>query len=329
MKILLNANGSSTIGLGHVFRCLTIANEIKTIVPKSELFFIGNIESTLKENLLNDFTCLDPSINKEQIIKLIKNADIFISDILNTPNDHISRIRTLNPLLKIICIDNNTHLKKINEADIVFNANLFNRINFINGDTKYYLGPKYMILRPDFRNKPPINFKNKTIFICFGGADDKGYTLNAIKAIKNLEINMDINIIVGPLFRHIDELNQLINNPNFHIFINPTNIIELMLKTSLAIVSAGIILYEVSALGIPSIVIPQVDHQSDIAEEFSKNRACINLGQNAEVRIISKNLTKLLSEEKLRKNISSNAKNFVDGKGLDRFIKIILEDSNV
>jgi spore coat polysaccharide biosynthesis predicted glycosyltransferase SpsG len=237
----------------------------------------------------------------------------------------------LNPQIKTICIDNNTKFKKIKSADIVFNANVFDESELMEDGTKYYLGPDYMILREKFEF---IKRKNdlkecKNVFISFGGADEKGCTINVLKSLKNLKNDLNFHVIVGPLFNYSEDLKRLANNDKrIKIFKQPGNIIELMEKSDLAITAAGITLYELSYLGIPSLVIPQVEHQKKIADAFAKKEACINLGDNPTVADISTNLKKLLSNESIRNVYHKNSMNFIDGNGLKRFFIIILDDLN-
>lgn len=326
MKVIINADGGNKIGLGHIFRCSNIAHYIKSIYNNIDIYFITNSPPAITDTILKDFVCLN-SINNEYDIKgLIENSHLFLSDILDTSNLYVSRIRKFNPQIKIICIDNNTHFKKINAADVVINANVFSKSSKTNIDgTTYYLGPKYMILRNEFlklrNNRKSKNLKR--LFISFGGIDEQGITLKAIKSVLNLELDLKIDIVIGPLFNFQEELNKLINNnKKFKIYENPENIIEIMSSANLAIISAGITLYEICSLGIPSIVIPLVAHQSDIAKTFSENGACVNIGKDTDYKEISSSLNKLIKDKNQRDSLSTNARNFVDGKGLNRFIEI-------
>ncbi len=328
MQILFTANGSVKMGLGHIFRCRTIADELIKINPNIKIFFISNANNKLKNTILKGYICLNPKNDNDKIANLIKNSDMIISDILNTSNKYISQVKYINPDIKIVCIDNNTNLKLIKDADYVFNANIFNKENFTNNKTSYFLGPQYMILNKKIKNLNNPNFNENKIFVCFGGSDAKRYTINTINALKQITpaLDLHVDIVIGPLFENVPEIEKLSEDTNICIHKNPNNIIKLMSRSFIAIISAGIILYEICAMGIPSLVIPQVEHQEKIAEEFSKNDACINLKSNASQMDVNENLKMLLKNQDMQIKLSKSAKNFVDGDGLNRFIEIILDD---
>lgn len=329
MNILIRADGSLKIGLGHIFRCLTIADYFTKTYKSIKIYFITLSDPELQNKLLRNYECIDPR-KKFITNELIKKSDLLISDILDTPNNYINHIKKENPLIKIVCIDNNTELKHIESADIVFNANVFSKDGF-NTETQYYVGPDYMILRDDFFfNCPkPIHDDVENLFISFGGSDEKGCTLNVLNVLKTVKKPLKINVVVGPMFQYLTDLIKLAKeDERIKIIQEPENIYELMNNADLAIIAAGITLYEISSLGVPSIVIPQVKHQLNIAEEFAKNGVCINLGCNPTSTKIKTNLEKLITDKNLRNNISANGREFVDGKGLKRFIDIVKDGLN-
>lgn len=331
MKILIRADGSLKIGLGHIFRCVTIAKKFKELSPKSEIYFVTNSDPKIKNDLLKDYVCLNPLKDQDKLEDMIKSSDVFISDLLDTSNLYISQIKMLNPQIKVVCIDNNTNLKRIKSADIVFNANVFNRSNFVESGTNYYLGTKYMILREEFehlREKRDVT-KSQNVFISFGGSDEKGCTLKTLESLKNFKEELIFLVVIGPLFSFSKDLERIADlDKRIKIFKEPSNIYDLMGQASLAITAAGITLYELSTLGVPSIVIPQVDHQKIIAEAFAESGSCVNLGDKPSVQDISDNLRRLLLNESIRKALHKNSMKFVDGNGLKRFTKIILDDLN-
>lgn len=325
MNILIRADGSLSIGLGHIFRCLTIANYFKKTYNNIEIYFLTQSSPEIQNKLLKDYVCIDPC-DKSVVKNLVESSDIFISDMLDTNNILISNIKQMNPLIRVVCIDNNTELKYIESADVVFNANVFH--NHVNHN-KYHIGSDYMILREYFflNHHESVSEDVNNVFISFGGSDEKGSTINVLNAFKTIEKEIEINVIAGPMFQFQEDIKKIASEDRrIKIIHEPDNIYELMNNADLAIIAAGITLYEVSSLGVPSIVIPQVEHQSDIAHEFDKEEVCINLGYNPTSEDIKTNVEKIINDKTLRKRLSANGKLFVDGKGLQRFMNIVMDD---
>jgi spore coat polysaccharide biosynthesis predicted glycosyltransferase SpsG len=330
VNIIIRADGSLNIGLGHIYRCLTISEYFNNNFTDIKIHFITQSSHEVINKLLKNYECIVPT-EKHKVEELVKNSDIFISDILNTSNIYTSRIKQINPLIRVVCIDNNNELKTISSADVVFNANVFNKSDLKIGNTYYYNGPDYMILREYFFSNSlrRSNIDVKNIFVSFGGSDEKGFTLNVLDALKSMKTSFQINVIIGPMFQYLEKLENMVKEDDrIKIIQEPDNICKLMNSADLAIVSGGITLYEISSLGVPPIVIPQARHQFYIASEFTKNGACVNLGFNPSSEDIKTNIEKLIYDTKLRKKLSTKGRNFVDGKGLKRFIDIVTDGLN-
>lgn len=328
-SIIFRADGNIKLGLGHIVRCLALADVLKNTTPDIEVTFITKYKEGKKIIEDKKYEVIAPIGDEiDQIRNLADENTLLLTDFLDTDNLYISRIREATGL-KVISIDNNTKLKKIN-ADILINANVFDEGGKkVIGSTRYYLGPKYMILRKEFEGvhaeETYIKDKVQTILVMFGGTDPRGFTIKAANALQNIHGEVRINLIAGPAFPHNDKLNALLSETNrkFDSFFSPENLIEIMKSADVAITAAGIALYELAALGVPSIVIPQAKHQEDIVKAFEKSGACINMGAYPSNKMIYKSTMMLMGSELVRKQLSENAKKLVDGGGTKRIVKLI------
>jgi len=334
-KIIIRADGSRDIGLGHIMRCLTLADGLKHKKPDADIMFISKYEDGRGILKSRDYKVVDTEADEVlQIKRLADREALLITDFLDTDNAYISRIKGTTDI-RVIAIDNNTRLKVI-DADAVVNANVFDEgeIKSI-GSTRYYLGPKYVILRKEFdtahKEGKELRDKVQRILVLSGGGDFAGgnLILNSIEALEKIHEGIHINVIVGPTFPYRDELNKLLSKTTrpFDVSFAPSNLIELMKNADIAITAAGIVLYELASLGIPSIAVPQItpntNHQEDIAENFGKCRACINLGKNPNNEQLYEATTMLMRDLSLRTQLSANGKALVDGRGLERAMTII------
>lgn len=329
MIIIFITEGNKSIGLGHIIRCLTIADHLKETDKSLKIYFQCKSNLCRKIISMHGYSLLNNNyffINKK-FSKLINNKNgIIITDFLDTDPSFIKKLRLLTKS-KIICIDNNTNLKLLNSADIIINANVFNQPEFqVIKDAKYFLGPKYMILRKEFMiNKiKKQKIDNKSILVLFGGTDCKNYILKCIDEIINLETSYSIKVVVGLGYSNVKKLKTILQTrKNTFLYIFPNNLSNLMRSVNIAITAAGIVLYELSALRIPSITIPQLKHQEEIANEFQKRKACINLGRNPKKGLINTVIIDMMNNKNMREKIALNAHKIVDGKGLIRFTNII------
>jgi len=335
MRIILRADGNSDLGMGHIFRCLTLANELKDRHSNYEILFISKYEDGQRIIAEMGFGVVGTQKDEVlQIRKLAGSGTLLITDFLDTDNFYLSRIKSATDI-KIIAIDNNTRIKTI-DADVVINANVFDEgESRIIDSTMYYLGPKYMTLRREFdaAHKVAKEIKDRVgvILIMSGGADStkESLILNSVKTLAGARVEATIHLVVGPVFQQGHELDRLMSKVTgrFKVYSNPQNVTEIMRGADMAVTAAGISLYELAACGIPCIVVPQVtrstSHQEDIAAAFDQRGACVNLGRSPSNLVLEEKTIMLMEDKSLRKRLSENAKALVDGKGLGRALRII------
>ena len=101
-----------------------------------------------------------------------------------------------------------------------------------------------------------------------------------------------------------------------------------MLLSDLAITGGGLTKYETAVTGTPSIILSQVAHQVDLAEEFEKEGTALNLGLGTEVsqEDITEAVTRLSGDGALRAEMSRRGKRLVDGRGVERIISEIPQE---
>lgn len=339
IKIAFRVDGSNSIGMGHVMRCIALAKEFE-IVRNSEILFVmkdfkeaveivrENFEvKTISKNLVENGNT-DYSTN---IIKMF-NPETIVTDILNIDENILLNYKNICDLL--VSIDDLANTKFC--SDVVINGH-FNSKNLQYMDfkeTTYLLGPSFLILDKVFLSEhmkmKSINKNVKTILVTLGGSDDTKSFLKVIRCINLLDKNYDICIVIGPAFIHHKELDNEIKNSN-HKFTTESNInsrrmAELMFNADVAIVSGGNTKYELVTTGTPGLVICSNIDEVNITEELARKGCIINLGLNNQVTEseLAHALQTLIEDRNLRKKMSDIGKKEVDGMGTHGVIASIL-----
>lgn len=330
MRIIFRADGNRELGIGSIKRVISLAKGLLKSQKHMDLIFLTRFSEGRK--LLEEEGFKVETVKKDEMKQLRKLSSpdaILVTDLLYINPKYIQSIKEIVP--NTVCIDNNTTSKKI-ESDILINARIFDEGEFkIIGDTRCYLGPKYVILGEEFERfhskKKEIKDSVKSILVIFGGSDPNEYTVKVARALESIEKHISINLIIGPV-SHYDpkRLTQDLSNLDrrFNVFFNPRNLISIMRESDIAVSAAGIVLYELSTLGVPSIVIPQRKHQEGIARAFERRDVCMNLSTSPSSEEIYQATLNLMNDMNLRKTFSHNGKSFVDGKGLRRVVDLIL-----
>ncbi len=198
---------------------------------------------------------------------------------------------------------------------------------------KVLLGPKYALLRPEFREmrkKRKNNTRNeiRRVFLFCGGTDPTNETVKALKAIAKLtDLQLTVDVIVGagnPNRKEVKEICDKLPNTNFHFQVN--NIAELMSLADLYIGSAGTVTWERYCLGLPGLIIAVADNQVSCARISDKLGFDCYLGESKDVTI--EELARAIRNVSERPNrllyTGDRAQKLVDGKGVLRVVSNLL-----
>ncbi|MFW2501328.1 UDP-2,4-diacetamido-2,4,6-trideoxy-beta-L-altropyranose hydrolase [Clostridium diolis] len=344
MKIAIRADGGTDIGMGHIMRTLVLAKELNEYL-NNEVFYICKIEDRYFNDVLQNFNSainskyikgikkiLDEGfkvefIRENKLIKDLKNicADIFITDSYDVNEKYFDVLK--NNFAKTVYIDD-MNLYYFN-VDYLINQNI-DAEDFeykVNEDTRLILGTKYLMLRDEFKNISSKNIKEKVsdIMITVGGADSYELTEKILSCIKELKYNF--HIIIGPLFKNTEFIYKF-QNPNI-IFYENADMCEIMKRCDIAISACGSTLYELAACGVPTLGIIIADNQQGIAKKMDEVGIVRNLGRCEKLNkdIIIDNINTLADNHELRKTISKQCMNLVDGKGAKRIASILIGNS--
>lgn len=358
MIIGIRADASPFIGMGHVMRCLALADEFRGRGHKVVFFTLFELgERQIKnddyEVIKIPFSNYDKEtffydntesirIDEKNFCNILQKnkLDLLIIDTYNIDKDYFLRLKNI--------VKTTVYIDDINAfpypVDIIINGNIsasymdYDKYNY---KTKFLLGTKYTILRSEFRNTKKVLkvARNKQIMITTGGSDLYNMSEKIARAILN-DSELDkykLNIVVGKAFTNIDRLLNLQKNfsnvnlywtydsePPFKELI-PINMSEIMLNSDIAFSSSGSTIYELCACGCTILNFILADNQESIADIMSKEQCSINLGWYFEIDedIITKKLKYILSNKEWTRMLKLNARNLVDGLGVIRIVDYI------
>jgi len=281
MKIALRVDGGSIIGMGHIMRTLVLAREL---AKTNSVFYVCKTDEPLTEKYINGINKIKQEgfevvlINEHNVIDELAsvNADCLITDSYDVDEDYFNDSKDM--------FSKTGYIDDINafyyNVDFVINQNVTaNNYKYkCNKDTSLFLGTDYVMLRGEFRDSKPNFIKNniKDILITMGGSDPANFTLKLLKYIKDLDHNF--HVVIGPSFSKINEIEQEAkSSDNIKLYFN-ANMVEMMKICDIAITAAGSTLYELGALGVPTLGVILADNQEAVAKEMHKNGYMINLG---------------------------------------------------
>jgi UDP-2,4-diacetamido-2,4,6-trideoxy-beta-L-altropyranose hydrolase len=326
MNISIFTEGGKGIGYGHITRCLSIYQSFKSegICPS----FIINGDISINNILEENNYILDDWINNQNNTnKIINNSDIVIIDSYKANFDFYNTISKKTKLP--VYFDD---IQRINYPEgIIINTAIGAENIKYNKDLKeLILGINYFPLRESFCYATPIkvNKNIKSILITFGGDDIRNLTPYILKEINTIFPNIRKNVIIAKNFSNIKNIEQY-SDKNTHLIFYPDDvqIKQIMINSDIAISAAGQTLYELAALGVPTIMISVIENQINNVKGWN-DIGLMKYSGHFDDKNLLENTMKLINEISdfnYRKDISIKLQKTVDGKGKIRLIKKILD----
>lgn len=297
-RILIRVDGYDKIGLGHIYRTLSLANQL----IDHTVLFVTKSEYQLGIKLIRehnyDFKTFETNRQYEEIIDSFK-PQIIINDILDTTSEYINSLRKRN----IFIVNFEDLGDGTKRANLVINA-LYKRKNFLEN---HYWGKDFYILREEFFLVGQKNIKKdvKNILITYGGTDPNNYTGKVLKVIDELRLkNVKIVVILGLGYKHYEELKKIVDKMDLQVIIKQhiRNISKYMYEADIAFTAAGRSVYELASIGTPTIVL--VENERGLLHTFaSKKNGIITLGLGYQIpdKDIKETLVNIINKYDLRK----------------------------
>ena len=343
-SLIIRADASTTMGTGHVMRCLALAQAWQDQGGQA-IFVLADKSMAIANRLLSE---------KMQITHLSVEAEIdddarqvadlaqqiasqwIVVDGYQFGKEYQKAIKELG--LKLLFLDDYGHASYY-YADLVLNQNICacealyqNREDY----TQLLLGTQYVLLRREFWQwqnwQRVINAKVYKILVTLGGGDPDNVTMKVIQSLQVFgdqlgDHNLEVIVVIGGSNLHYEKLQEQVTESDLTISLqgNVSNMPELMAWADLAIAAGGSTNWELAFMGLPSIVITIADNQKAIAAELDRQGVIVNLGWHQDVTIeqISFVLRELISDRPKRETMSQKGRELVDGNGAKRVISKI------
>lgn len=357
--IIIRTDGNSKIATGHLLRCLSIADACHAHSMQVVFVVSGKESEALLLSFLSDtpfdarnicrLTHADaktPSKELDELFplsgRLTRDAGcsladtVFLLDSYDVTNDYLEKLRSK---LKVAYLDD---LRLFDyPADLVINYDIIppNELSVYRaayqnaGQT--LLGGLYTPLRKQFLGRHALLRKEaQNVLITTGGSDPEHFCLRLaglLTQYPDLTGSLQFHIVIGRLNTDADVLLKLASEYSYlKMHENVTDMASLMCSCDLAVSAGGTTLYELCALGIPSISFTMTDNQLTNAKAFDSVQAIpyagdIRFQQDEVLHRVLHFMTDMSQNFAARKNAHEAMSRFVDDRGATRIADALLK----
>ena len=275
--LLLRADASSAIGLGHVMRCLALAQAWQDAGGVAE-FVSAELPARLVERLRREriahirvLAVAGSSADAAETLALAEenHAAWIAVDGYRFGPDYYEQLRTSGR--KVLALDDMVHLDRY-PVDVLLNQNLSadpaNYAGRVEETTELLLGPRFSLLRREFRaaavtSRASVHAPLR-VLMSFGGGDVKNF---AGRMLRNLSCSgrRDLTVVVlaGAANPHVAALRALAESAAFpcEIRVSVEDVAAVMAWADVAITAAGSTVWELASMRLPALIGAFEDNQ--------------------------------------------------------------------
>lgn len=344
-KIFIRTDGNSEIATGHLMRCLTIARALRDkgafvtfllsddesfsllfsmLTPEEKnlrLFGLLHMQSRY-DNLEEELTVLTQVLKQGQ-------ADCLLIDSYYVTGEYLKELRKT---VKVAYIDDIQAFDY--DVDLIFNYDITVDTSVYQSAGKLCTGGAYTPLRSQFScNCYHVWETVEHVLLSTGGTDPYNIAGHLLYELLFRDKAKDIcfHVILGSLNPHREKLAALAaqaGENRLKLHQNVADMAGLMKQCDLAVSAAGTTLYELCAIGVPSISFTMADNQIPGAKAFADAGLIAYGGDIRDNPDFFKNiadlLLELMSDFQLRSTTSERMQLAIDGAGALRIADELL-----
>lgn len=329
IRLAAYTHGSHAIGLGHLYRVKRLmeacAERMGTI--RSTVLLADSdrgARQTLREWGLDviDVPRDDPDHLRVLASELsAMNADVVVHDALDSDLAVMKVLRDTS--CHLVTLDDSSPSAEL--ADMAINV-----LYPIDGPTarRQRSAPADYLLPQPFEQAATESFEVREeidrILVTQGGADTWGNVPRIAQALETIDPAVDIVLLAGPASRNVADIHRVVAEARrpFTVIEQQDDMVGLMRSCDLAVSGGGGTLFELAAIGVPTIAITGEEKETHTITRLARLGMIIDVGLTPPFPSsdLLATVTALAESVERRKALSDEARRHVDGRGMARFL---------
>lgn len=271
---VLRADASSSIGVGHVMRSLSLGEALL-----DEGFGVELVSFELAPSLQSlatscgvevvELSCAPRSSEDAQFV-LQRNANLVVVDGYEFSREFFAVLETSSTPFAVI--DDNVETSAQSPSAVInqnphASASMYAHLQ---GNPKLLLGLQYAMVRKEVCEVAAMNLQSceGEVFVAMGGADFLGLTAPIVEALA--ETGLQIRVAVGHANTQRAHIQKLADQLGNVTLIEQQDYVSSLASAHVAVLAAGSSLWEACAVGTPSIGLVVAENQFASANAAKK-----------------------------------------------------------
>lgn len=336
-ELWIRTDANKAIGLGHMMRCLAIAEAagkkgIRTLFLTADEEGTGLLQERQQDyrvlhtdyrNMETElpvlFSMVREETGKKDIVFLVDSYQI-TEGYMRALKKELSRAE-----FRLALLEDYGNVPFL--ADILINYNIYGMdFSYENNAPKTLLGCTYMPLRPPFKEqKYRVRERAEQLLILTGGSDPCRIAETLAKRLAE-QTDLELHVVCGRFSDSYEVLRSMEQAWKIKVYTDVKKMWELMAECDIAVSAAGTTMYELCAIGVPTVCFSFAKNQILPGKAFEKYTPVYYAGdyeRDKEAmfgRIIEKVKELAGMEQEKREDISRKMQTIVDGDGAERIV---------
>lgn len=311
-RLIFRADGDAQTGLGHVMRCLALADMLRVDFDCQFVCYqpLPGLKALFQQKRL-PLTALQTQ-ELPEFMSVIQPDDLVVLDGYLFDEAVQRSVRSIAK--RLVFVDD--LLRGHQVADLIINhtAGIAAADYVAESYTRFLLGPAYALVNPLFRASEP-SAANPTIFVNLGGADPMNVSHQIVTQLVAHQAGRPVRVVLGGANQHQESFagfsaGQVTVLSNLSV----ADMADEIAQCGLAIVSCSTISYEVATVGRPFIGVLTADNQRRLAHFLAQEVAIGVLTLPLDPGHLS-----LLIEQATPDQGVANQRRYLDGRTAGRY----------
>ena len=337
--VIVRCDGGAAIGMGHVSRCLALAEALRDEQRGDVIFAMRDPESAgvaavraagFRVTPIDDRDDADygPSLIGLTAAHAARVLVVDVRDALSRAS--LAAVRAAG--VRVVTIDDGSDRRLASDLAFYPPVPQVEELDWSTFAGRRLAGWEWVLMKRDFaastaRDAAVEDVHPIDILVTMGGSDPAEMTEFALDALNLLTTPRAVEVVTGPAFSRRGALSAIVARSKHAVRVSqgPDSMATLMRASRMAVASFGVSAYELAACGVPALHLCLSADHARSSSAFVRAGIADSLGVVADVlpAQLAEGVERLLGDPARLARMSADASALVDGNGASRVAALV------